>query len=194
MTEKVLREYVDRMGMVALKDLVQQSGTEERLWRQPAIKLIEGRDVYFCRLDHGEETLLSRHLLFCMLAVYQEPELSDDAQDILDWLSDHELSVSEAAYTASGLNEYDFNTAFVELQQKLCVTPLMAKQRASQVNLTALSDTYEFLWVTGEYWMANQQRSARYKNLEYCLSEIRRLLSRRFTTREIDQLIYQGVL
>ncbi len=38
------------------------------------------------------------------------------------------------------------------------------------------------------------EEAARYGDLEYCLSEIRRLLKNTFTTREIDNLIYHGAL
>lgn len=197
MNKRLLKEYVDRRGFVTGQELAEQTGAAKDLWRKPAVELLETRDLFLCRLDHGKETFLSTHLLFCLKAVYMDPEMSPNAEEVFYWLCDHELSTLEEMQNGSQLGGEAFGKAFEELQRKLCVTPLSTKQ----INIPwpdedphELSSFTQFLWVTNEYWLADVRRPTRYNDLEYCLSEIKRLLKRKFTSKEINSLIYQGEL
>lgn len=195
MTEKLLLETIERIGAVTQGDLALQTGAVGPMWHTAAVRLLEKKEVFLCRLDHGMETLISKHLLFCMQAVYTEPTLSPDAQALVDWLSDNELAAVGNMRRVININDGAFNAAFGELQYKLCIAPLMAKRVGEEVQRgDELSQVVEFLWVTLDYWMLNVQRPSRYNDLAYCLSELRRLLRTRFSKKELDALIYQGKL
>lgn len=199
MNEKLLQEYIDRMGIVTPGELTEQTGAASQLWRQHAISLILNKEVFLCRLDHGRETMLSRHLLFCLDAVYNEPELTGGAQDIYDWLTDNGPAGYEAIRAAclAEDQEGDFRSSFLELEHKLCVAPVAVGEGYRDNGAPAdglLGSGVDFIWGTSELWSRDLHKAARYKDLEYCLSEIRRLLRVHFTTREINNLIYHGVL
>lgn len=197
MNDKLLLEHIERMGITTLKDLAGQMGAPVGLWRKPMVELLQNREVYYCRLIHGKETVLSRHLLFCLRAVYNEPELSEDAQDIYDWISENELAPKKTVFEAVGLYEKEFDLSFEELQKKLCITPLIARRAVGEAEAAEgaeLSEEFDFLWITDEHWLRTLHRPPRYKDLAYCVSEIRRLLANRLPTREINNIIYKGVI
>ena len=197
MNEKLLQEYLERVGIVTGPELEKQTGAARGSWREPAVALLEKKEIYLSRLDHGRETMLSKHLWFCLKAVYHQPELEEDAQELYDWLSEHEVSDAGAMREQSGFGRKEFILAFSELQRRLCVAPLVAKGRRETPDHSDeqdLSGEYDFLWVTDEYWMHNVHRPSRYNDLAYCLSELRRLLKDHFSTREINGLLYKGKL
>lgn len=195
MNQRLLKEYVDRVGIVTSGQLSEQTGIAKWMWHKPALELVREKDAFLCRLAHGEETFLSRHLLFCLSTVYIGPELSPEAQEVYDWLSDNLLLSQTEMMLQGGFSQREFELAFAELQQKLCVAPQAVKgERQGDAKQEGLLGEYEFLWVTAEQWLLGIHRPPRYKDLEYCLSEIRRLLRNHFSTRELDSLIFHGAL
>lgn len=197
MNEKLLLEYVDRAGIVTLEELAARAGSAGGSLLRPVLSLIGQKHVFFCRLDHGAETLISIHMLFCLMSVYAEPELTAEAQELLDWLSDHGPATEDEVRAALPGAETGFEDAFAELQRKLCVAPAGTPgepdidEAPAGVEITAGS---RFKWVTTEAWLDGMHRAGRYRELEYCISEIRRLMQGRFTTRELNSLIYRGEL
>lgn len=196
MNEKLLKEYIDRVGLVTGLQLAQQVGVAHRSWREPALKLMEERDFFVCRLDHGAQTFVSRHLLFCLRAVYTEPLLSSEAQDLYDWLCDNELTSKKDMGQAAGVAANVFEAAFHELQEKLCIASFMARpaKHPAATSEDEFELDFDFLWVSYEYWINGLHKPPRYGDLAYCLSEIKRLMGPRFTSGEINQLIYHGEL
>ncbi len=197
MDEKLLLEYVDRVGVVCLPELSTQLGVQRDMWQKPAISLMQDREVFYCRLLQKKETLLSRHLCFCLRAVYNEPVLSQQAQDTYDWLCDNELKMPEHIQRGTGQSTEDMADALLELQQKLCVTPLMAKQappESKQSPQEELASEYSFLWITDEHWIRTQHKPRRYNDLSYCISEVKRLLCKVMSTREMNNMLYKGVI
>ncbi|MDL2294559.1 hypothetical protein LJC60_08015 [Ruminococcaceae bacterium OttesenSCG-928-D13] len=194
MNEKLLLEYVDRVGIVTLEELAGQTGSAGEFLYRPVRSLIAQKQLFFCRLGGGRETLLSNHLLFCLLAVYAEPELSADAQEIFDWLCDNEPAAEDALRAAAMPDGAGFPEAFAELQRKLSVAPV-GDAVATQDRTTGEGEiTAGYSWVTIETWLDGVRRPGRYRELEYCISEIRRLLKGYFSTRELNALIYRGAL
>lgn len=194
MNEKLLLEHINRMGMVNGQELMRQTGAAKSLLYKPAAVLIENREIFLCRMDHGRETFMSRHLRLCLLSVFTEPNLSPDAQDLYDWLSENENATMDAMLQASGLDAFEFDSAFRELEQKLCIAPFAVMRETPVHNPKPdgeFHDEFEFLWVTDEFWLTGLPRPSRYRDLEYSLSEIRRLLKSHFSTREINDLLYR---
>lgn len=195
MKESALKEYVDRMGIVTRADLLKQIGVAQGQLVEPVRVLIDKKDVFYCRFAHGQKTVLSRHLLYCVRAVVSEQELSPDAQDIYDWLSEHEYIGLERIRAALPLGVREFEKAFKELQQKLYIAPGKVSRVFEEVPPDLeepLEDNMAFLWVTDEFWQAGLHRAPRYQDFAYCLSELRRLLCHYFSTREIDRIIYHS--
>lgn len=196
MNEKLLKEYIDRMGLVTEANLAAQTGATAEFWRVPAMSLLARREIFLCRFDHGAETFLSLHALFCLRSVYTEPTLGENAQELYDILSDDAPLTRKAWQQKSELTDKGFALALAELQQKLCVAPLPSEKKPPEEQLIVLelSAQQGLFWLTDEKWMQNMHRPARYNDLEYCLSELKRILKNRFSTREINRLIYQGAL
>lgn len=197
MTEKMLLEYVDRMGLVTSQAFFQQIGTSWEDWSIPLLSLIQKRDVMVCRLAHGEETLLSRHAVYCLRSVYAEPQFSEMEQNTYDWLSDNELSGLATIQKALRVEEDRLLESMRELQRKLCITPLVARfapEHPGPKGQRELGEMVDFLWVTNEYWLCGIEKPARYNNLSYCVSEVRRLLDGVFGSKAINDLIYKGIL
>lgn len=194
MKEAALKEYIDRIGLVTRTDLLQQVGAASGLLGQPLKALIEKRDAFYCRFIKGQNTLLSRHLYYCLNAVVNERSLSAEAQELYDWLSEHEFSNLDRMRAASQKDKSEFDSAFKELQRYLYVAPGRVRrvlETAFVLSDKEIEDNMSFLWVTEEIWFAGLERPPRYKDVGYCLSEIRRLLRNYYSTREINDLLYR---
>ena len=199
MTVQILQEYVECMGLVTQQELHEQAGLAVDVLEKSMAELLENRELFLCRINAGQETVVSKHLLFCMRAVYREPDFSMEEQDLYDWLSENELSSAERMYRESDLRQKAFESAFLKLQQKMSIAPVrMQEKTKSKIQLTlvdsALVGSKELLWVTDDCWLHGVQKPARYRDLEYCLAEIRRLLDKCFTTKQVDNLIFRGKL
>ena len=194
MNKRLIKEYLGRQGMVTKVDLIQQAGVAANLLWEPAVRLVEEKELIFCRLDHGQETLLSRHLFLCLHAVRLAPELSPFAQQLYDWLYDNETaSTSELKQFAKKQPGQNFLDALRELESQARIMPIgMAGFRGPVPDISKknIDEVYELSWVTEEYWVQGVAQSARYRDLEYDMSEVRKLMRGHFSTREIDEIFY----
>lgn len=195
MNKQLLQEYIYRVGVVTLDGLVQQVGAARGLLCEIISTLIEQREIFYCRLVRGEATLLSMHLLNCMRTVCCEVDLQPDAQDIYDWLSENEGASIDQMHAASELSYSDFMAAMQELQVSLMVSPLkMRGLIGPNKKLSSVEDLQDkdWCWGTVDYWLGGFVRPARYSDLGYCLSELKRMLQNEFSTREINNIIYRN--
>lgn len=192
MNKRLLKEYIDRVGIVTLEELVERTGVANDLLCKPLAMLLPERSVFLCRLVQGRVTCLSPHLLFCLRTVWNEPDLTENAQDIYDWLSDNSGASTNELRKASELDGAAFQQAMHELQQNLCIAPLNIALSSSVTSLELLEadDGQSFMWVTDDDWQEGLYRATRYGDLGYCLSEMRRLMKKHFSTREINEIIY----
>ncbi len=195
MNKKLIKEHIDRQGIVNKQEFILQAGAAASLLWEPTVRLIEEKEVLYCRLDHGAETLLSRHLFLCLHAIRMLPELSCHAQEMYDWLCDNETartSEMEAfsdEVTGGGL----FWEALHELEREALVLPIHifgANARQADIRTKSADELYELIWVTDEYWVQGVARSARYHDLEYDIFEVKRLLKNHYSTREMEMLLY----
>lgn len=193
MTEKLLKEYIDRFGIVTSAELSQRTGVERTTWFATAVSLVLAKDVFLCRLAHGRESLISRHLFNCLRTVYTEPSLSDAAQALYDWLCDNGPAERQALADAGVVDRGEFADAMAELQKKLCIAP-GALVRQEDAEAGELERRYAFSWETVDAWADRLYRPVRYNDLAYCVSEVMRLLKNHFTTRELNELVYHGRL
>ncbi len=196
MNVMLLQEYVDRRGLVTPRELIEQTGAARGLWRGPAIELVQRREIFLCRLHHGHETLLSKHLLFCLRTVYTEPVLTPGGRELYGWICGNEPASRLEIEAGCGLAAGPLDSAFWELQKKLCIAPMAARGEGGAVseNANEFLAGVDFLWVTDMTWLEDLRRPNKYQDLEYCLSEIRRLMKKHFSARELNSLIYHGVL
>ena len=194
MVEKLIKEHIDRAGIVTRADLIQQTGAAADLLWEPMTRLIEAKEILYCRMDHGRETFLSRHLFLCLRAVQMEPTLSENAQNLYDWLSDNETACTKELqkYAEKWVNGAFFATLH-ELLKRPCVVPIKVCGKKKVLSIQDSPDIdalFELMWVTDDYWGRGVTRSARYNDLEYDILEVRRLLATHFSTREIEKILY----
>lgn len=196
MNKKMLLEHIERNGMVTMDEIVKQTGWAQELLRPHALSLMESRDIFLCRLDHGRETLVSKHLVFCLSTFYTETEFSEHADNMFSWLSENQLSSRNVIYDNCMCSGNESEKAFKELQEKMCAVPLVAKKTYVAItnDNADFDETYDFLWVTTDYWADGLYKEAKYNDLAYCISEVKRLLSGHFTSKEINSIIYQGTI
>lgn len=193
MNEKLLQEYIQRVGIVTRDDLLQQAGAAGGLVLAPLVTLLENRDVFYSRMEHGNETFLSRDFMFCLHAARPEPALSAEAQDLFDTLSDNEFSSLETLFSLAKMNRQVFDAALRELQMQNQLSPIQLKPgggRNQQISNMDLEWEAGFLWITADSWFTGLYKPSRYKNLDYSLAELRRKLKPYFSTREINDYIY----
>ncbi len=191
----MLKEYIDRVGIVTREEMIERTGVARHIMYAPFAALINERDIYMCRLAHGSVTYLSRHLIFCMRAVLCEGNLSPSAQDLFDWLSENEESTTEELRQAFKLDPKNFDEVLRELQVKMAIAPtkVLAPQDGQVIDFSAGEDNSLLVWATSDHWVEGLYKANRYSDLGYCLSEIRRLLNSHFSTREINEFIYRSV-
>lgn len=155
-------------------------------------RLVEERSVFLCRLNRGQPTLVTRHLLYCMTALCCEPTLSPQAQEVLDWIYENQGASFENIRAASDMEQSEFLHAFAELQRSLCIAPIKIYGGVGWAeDMLAEEAMANYLWGTTDYWCAGLQRPAKYADIGYCLEEVRRLLSPHFSAREINQMVYR---
>lgn len=196
MENMFLNEYIERMGIVTQPELTAHAGPVQDTLK-PLVTLLNRRDIFLCRLEKDEETILSRHLVFCLHAVYGQPELSAAAQDVYDWFGDNEYSILDDAQAALKLKDEEFTRAVYELQANMRIAPVYVTRmyhKPKQGGKHELLNYYECLWVTDFTWMDSLRRPERYRDLEYCISEARRLMNGRFSSEEMKSLIFKGHL
>ena len=195
MKTSMLKEYIDRVGIVTREEMIERTGVARHIMYAPFAALINERDVYMCRLAHGSITYLSRHLVFCMRAVMCEWDLSPNAQDLFDWLSEHEGSATGDLQEALSVEGIAFEEVLRELQLKMAIAPtqVLCAQEGQIVDFSAEADNGLLLWATADHWVEGLYKASRYTDFGYCLSEIRRLLNSHFSTREINDFIYRSV-
>lgn len=193
MNDKLLQEQLERVGLATHHDLVEQTGAAHTLLQNTTLHLLEKREVFLCRLDHGQETLVSRHLLYCLQSVRWDPVLSEEAQALYDWLSEHEDASTLDMRDTSGLSHKAFWKAMRELEESMCIAPVRVlwENVSGAVDREAdLMDVFPLLWETQEKWTRELPRPSRYRDLEYSLSELKQVLQGHFSTREIDRFLY----
>ncbi|MDL2219543.1 hypothetical protein LJC04_04320 [Ruminococcaceae bacterium OttesenSCG-928-O06] len=196
MDERLLLEILERKGLVTacqLSALQEEAGGN---WQAAAAGLLRKKRVVLCRLDHGRETLLSLHLLFCLRVVCGEYSLTAAAQEVYDFLAENGAATLRQAQSVPQLASVKVPEAFAELQRKVCIMPLVLQNGAQwqEEGRGGMLDAGALLWVCDEAWMQGVRRPVRYGDLEYCLAELRRLLAGVFSTRELNTLLYQGAL
>lgn len=197
MNEKLLLEYVDRVGLVASVDLAARIGMANTGWMPSAAALVNKHALFLCRLDHGRETLLSTHLFFCLQAVYHEPELSGDEQAVYNAVGEYAAATADTLLEKTGVAPEAFGQVFQELQRRLCVVPCAVADRHDTPlmgNRGELQTHYRFRWCTTELWMGEAYRPRRYGDLAYCVSELKRYLAKHLSTTELNRLLYHGRL
>ncbi len=198
MNKQLIREHIERLGIVNKQELMRQTGAAASLLWDPMVRLIEEKEVLFCRLDHGAETLISRHLFLCLYPVRVEPQLSSHAQVLYDWLCDNETATTGAWREFSEkMAPANFWPALRELEETACALPIRicgASGPVKGLDVKQVDELYELVWVTDEYWVKGVSSSARYRDLDYDVSEVRKLLRSHYSTREIDALLYHAAM
>ncbi len=196
MNKQLIREHIERLGIVNKRELMRQTGAASGLLWEPVVRLIEEKEALFCRLDHGAETLLSRHLFLCLYRVRVEPRLSPHAQAMYDWLSDNETATTkELRLALEDLAPGGFWPALRELEEAACALPIRISGHSGAVkglDVQQVDELYELVWVTDDYWVQGVPSSPRYRDLDYDVSEVRKLLRGHYSTREIDDLLYHA--
>ena len=123
-----------------------------------------------------------------------EPRLSPFAQQLYDWLYDNETALtSEMKLYVKKHPGQNFLEALRELETQARILPIaISGFRGPMQNLAEknVDECYELSWVTDDYWVQGVAQSARYRDLEYDMSEVRKLMSSHFSTREIDEIFY----
>lgn len=196
MKEAALKEYVERVGIVTRGDLLRQTGVAAPMLRGAMKGLVEKNELFICRLVGNRTTFLSRKLACCLRAICVEADLSADAQMLWDHLSDNEGAETGDLRGVSGLTRRDFNYAMRELQQALAVVPVYLRGLPVEWDSPeeyAQAQDADIRWATADTWFDKIQRPAHYADMGYCISEIRRLMGRYFSTRELDAIIYRRV-
>lgn len=185
-----MNDMLAMKGIIELRDI---SGLEENPFR--FAELIAGRHIFLCRLRHGRQTLVGRHLVLCLRAVCCEQSLSPSAQALYDWLSENQGSTLDAMEAGCGLEHEEMRSALEELQRRMVVGPIkvlgfagLAQKGAESVYTKEDS----FLWATDEYLFAGIVPGARYDDIGYCIQELRELLKVEFADWEINRLLYHS--
>lgn len=194
MKKSLLKEYIDRVGIVTRAEMIERTGVAGHVFYAPFADLIDNREIYLCRMARGQVTYLSRHLMFCLKTVATEPDLTEQEQSIYDWLSDNQESTYEEIGRQVGLGDKEFEAVFRKLQEQALVVPvkvLVRKVDGREVDFAVNEDNSLMLWGTVEYWFEGLYRASRYGDVGYCVSEVKRMLSKHFFTREINELLYR---
>lgn len=193
MNATLLLEQINRKGILTAEDLEKQAGSASNLIRQSVALLLQSKDIFLCRFVHAKPTLLSRDFYRCLRTVYIPMPPSDEAQDLLDWLSDNEGATAQAIEESRPADSSDFEEAMAELQQLLLIVPekinpkMLVEYRQGK-GFSNHNDDY--LWVTSDDWIQGIPKSSKHNNLAFCMSEIRRFLKPYFTTQQIEHILY----
>lgn len=145
-SSKILLNYINDFGLIACnKDPYIKSLEDIGCTWQDAIYLIDNNLIFYCKIYRHKTVYLSQELYFMLKSIQENITMSPNAKKIYSILENNPPQSTEMIKTVSGLDKKDFNSAQLELLEKLCITAI-SSHKSININWSS------FLYSTSQEW------------------------------------------